>query len=372
MKIEKIGEPKVVLYGEGIHNYFAWPSMARGRDDSVFVACSGFRIKHICPFGKAVMAVSKDEGKSFCPPQIVIDTCLDDRDVGLCAFGKSGLILTSFNNSVKFQKRQYRGIFGSKDYRRDRAYVFSYLRKVKKEDERKVLGATFKVSMDNGVTFGPLFHSPITSPHGPTELNDGTILWVGRTFSEDDSFDDSQPCIQAYTIDACSGKMKYLSTIDDIFVDGQKILSCEPHALQLPGGKIVCHIRVEKYEKDNRVFTLYQCHSLDNGKSWTKPYPILDRTGGAPAHLFMHSSGLLVSVYGYRNDPPAIKAIVSSDEGETWSEPQIVCDKMAPTWDMGYPSSVELSDGSVLTAFYAHSTLDGPANILLQKWRIEL
>ena len=102
---------------------------------------------------------------------MINDTYLDDRDAGLCSFGESGLIVTSFNNTVAFQR--------SLDYVEN--YSLVYLDKVSPELEEKYLGTTFRVSFDNGVTFGPLYKSPITSPHGPVELRDGTILWVGRS-----------------------------------------------------------------------------------------------------------------------------------------------------------------------------------------------
>ena len=37
--------------------------------------------------------------------------------------------------------------------------------------------------------------------------------------------------------------------------------------------------------------------------------------------------------------------------------------------DLGYPSSVELDDGSILTVFYAHLGENEPAVIMQQKWR---
>ncbi len=370
MEIERMGKAKIVLSATGMHDYFAWPSIVRKKDGAIAVACSGFRIGHICPFGKVVATVSDDEGEHYYPPQIWQDTCLDDRDAGLCAFGQSGLIVTSFNNSLSFQRKQVKYPFGSKDYRRKRAYILSYLNKVNRAEEEKTLGSTYIVSFDNGRTFGKINKSPITSPHGPIELMDGTLLWVGRTFSEDDSFTEKTNCIHVYTIQPERGEMTFVGQIDDVYEDGKKVLSCEPYAVQLPDGKIVCHIRVER--GGDRIFTLYQSESADNGRTWTKPRQILEKTGGAPAHLMVHSSGVLISTYGYRNDPPAVRAIFSNDGGNTWSEPVTVCSEIAPTWDMGYPASVELSDGTILTVFYAHPDINGPANIIQQKWRLIL
>ena len=39
------------------------------------------------------------------------------------------------------------------------------------------------------------------------------------------------------------------------------------------------------------------------GYTFSDPIALLDVKGGAPAHLLMHSSGTLISVYGYREAP---------------------------------------------------------------------
>lgn len=91
MRIEKIEEARVILSNPGSrHCYFAWSTAERMKNGRLAVAASGFRLSHICPFGKAVMAISEDEGGHYSAPMSIIDTVLDDRDAGLCAFGKSG------------------------------------------------------------------------------------------------------------------------------------------------------------------------------------------------------------------------------------------------------------------------------------------
>ena len=62
-------------------------------------------------------------------------------------------------------------------------YAMAYLEHITDESNDKYKGSTFKISMDNGVTFSDVYRAPISSPHGPCELSDGTILWVGTEFS---------------------------------------------------------------------------------------------------------------------------------------------------------------------------------------------
>ena len=103
MDIRKIGSPQVVMTNEDSHHaYFAWPTITKLQNGRICVGASGYRVEHICPFGKGVLAFSNDNGETYSKPVAVIDTVLDDRDVGLTVFGESGLIVTSFNNTLEF------------------------------------------------------------------------------------------------------------------------------------------------------------------------------------------------------------------------------------------------------------------------------
>lgn len=297
MKIKKISVPQVIMSNpESIHNYFAWPTVVRLKNGRIATGASGFRLAHICPFGKSTLSFSDDEGETYTLPMPVIDTVLDDRDTGLCPFGESGLIVTSFNNTVEFQRSKALT---------DEKYRDAYLNLVPPERERAALGSTFRVSFDNGVTFGPIFHSPTTSPHGPMELKNGSVLWIGRTHSKDDSDQGEADFVGAYQVNPETGDVSFVGRIPSIEDEYGHILSCEPHTVELPDGTLLCHIRVNRYtDRENaRVFTVYQSRSRDGGKTWEKPYAILPRLGGSPPHLLMLSSGTLICTYGYREKP---------------------------------------------------------------------
>jgi hypothetical protein len=60
----------------------------------------------------------------------------------------------------------------------------------------------------------------------------------------------------------------------------------------------------------------------------------------------------------------------SYDEGESW-ESDIDIYVNGVNKDLGYPSTVELSDGSFITIFYAHRDKNDSAVIMQQRWRIE-
>ena len=347
------------------HGYFGWPSIARLPDGSIAVACSGYRCGHVCPFGKAVMAVSFDEGQTYTGAWPVIDTPLDDRDAGVVPFGENGVIFTSFNNTREAQRgwNPVREDLPEEINRRN-AYYNAYLDTVTDEDEERFLGATFRLSFDGGRTFGPLFRSPVTSPHGPAALADGTLLWMGRMFSDDDQFREAD-ALQAWRVHP-DGAMTFVGAAPAVEKDGKKVDACEPHVIQLEDGSLLCHFRGE----GNGLFTLFQTVSADGGKTWSAPEQLLPDHGGAPAHLYEHSDGTLISVYGYRTAPDyGIRAMLSRDNGKTWQKDVILWETQV-SGDLGYPATLELDDGTLLTVFYAKDTEPGPAVIKQLRWEI--
>ncbi len=346
--------PSVVMENpSGIHNYFGWPSVARLQDGSLAAVASGYRTKHICPFGKAVLCRSYDDGGTWTAPEIVIDTTLDDRDSGIVPFGKNDVILTSFNNTIAFQ-RSIGGIT---------PYASAYLDEAEKRGaEARDLGSNFKISHDGGYTFGELHHVPVTSPHGPCAMPDGTLLYVGRQFSPANSHRPEDTCVQCWRVFP-DGTVSYLSSIANVSTE---LLSCEPHTLLTQSGRLIVHIRVQNRE----TFTIYQSVSEDMGKTFSEPRQILAQKGGSPAHMIQTADGTIYSVYGYREAPYGIRVMRSRDDGETWETDRVLWDG-GPGSDLGYPCSVIRRDGSILTVFYAHLTANEPAVIASIVWKWE-
>lgn len=352
MKITLIGEPRVVMSNpDGRHKYFGWPTAARLQNGKIAVVASGFRLAHVCPFGKTVISYSEDEGQTFTKPCPVIDTPLDDRDGGILAYGKSNVIVTSFNNTREFQRKST-----------DNPYCLSYLDTISDEDEEKYLGASYRISCDFGVNFGETRKCPVTIPHGPLELPDGSLIFIGRPYNHREVKD----CIKAYKL-LDNGEFEFNGEIEDIYNSkGEKATSCEPHSILLNDGKILTQMRVQLAG----YFTIFQSESDDGGKTWSKPRQLLSDFGGAPPHLMRHSSGRLVSSYCLREAPFVVRVMISEDEGKTWDiDHDIYVNRVSP--DMGYPSTVELKDNSLLTVFYAIPKDGEKAIIMSQQWKFE-
>ncbi len=362
MKVEVLSK-KVILERPGsVHNYSAWPTVTRLPGGALAMVASSFRVNHICPFGKCVISYSFDEGEHWTAPAPVIDTLLDDRDGGIAVFGEKNVIVTSFNNTVAMQ-RDMAGRNVAHCAGQHRAYVNSYLDilEAKHPDWKKDLGSTFTISTDGGFTFGEIKHIPVTCPHGPAPMPDGTLLYVGRKFAGDDSFAAGENHLAAYKLYA-DGSYTALGEIENIAED---LLSCEPHTVVLPDGKILVHIRVQN--RADTVFTIYQSESTDGGRCFTRPHKILADHGGAPSHLLLDGD-TLIATYGYRDAPFGIRAMFSRDGGETWDTDHVLVDD-GVNWDLGYPASVVLSDGSILTVYYAKREKTTPGVIYQVIWR---
>lgn len=91
---------------------------------------------------------------------------------------------------------------------------------------------------------------------------------------------------------------------------------------------------------------------------------------GLPSHLIRLKDGRLLMTYGHRRPPFGNQARLSSDEGRTWSEPMIISGD-GITGDLGYPSTAQLDDGSLLTVWY--EVMKGsPYAVLRQaRWTLE-
>ena len=364
MKIIQNGEARVIMSNPGSHlSYFGWPTATRLQNGKIAVVASGYRTRHICPFGKTVISYSEDEGQTYTRPAPVIDTVLDDRDGGIMTFGEKGVIVTSFNNVTAFQR--------SLPYAT--AYDLAYLDTVTPEEEARDIGSTFCFSFDYGVTFGELFKSPTQAPHGPVELKDGTILLVGMDYNPH-PIDGPRNVdyIQAHKINL-DGKIEYVGKIENVRIGDVEPICCEPHTVVLDDGTLLTHIRVQHFDENGNVvlFTLFQSESSDNGRTWTTPHQVLPQLGGSPPHLFKHSSGMLICTYGYREAPYGVKAMFSADNGKTWDYGYDIYVNNV-SGDLGYPSTVELKDGSLITVFYAHPRVGEPAVIMQQSWRFEM
>ena len=91
--------------------------------------------------------------------------------------------------------------------------------------------------------------------------------------------------------------------------------------------------------------------SQDAGKTWDQRPPVA-HGGGAPGHLLKLHDGSVLLTFGLRNKGfHGVGARISKDEGENWEAPIYLVD-FNGYYDGTYPSSVQIEDGSIVTAYY--------------------
>jgi len=83
---------------------------------------------------------------------------------------------------------------------------------------------------------------------------------------------------------------------------------------------------------------------------------------GYPAHMLTLQDGRVLCVYGRRRPPFGIRACLSGDDGQSWDiDNELVIRDDFPNSDLGYPTSVQLADGTIFTTYYGQ--VDGVTSI---------
>lgn len=333
--------------------YHGWPTVAHRANGELLVTWSGRREAHICPFGTVEMMRSRDNGAAWTFPRTLIDGPIDDRDSGVLETAKGSLLVTTFT-SLAYQTH----VMDKGQHADDPRWLGVHNRLADDAARQQELGVWAIRSTDGGVSWGARIDTVVNSPHGPIQLADGRLLYAGKKLWSDskaigvsESKDDGQTWHWLAEIPAREG--------DDASGSYHEL-----HAVECADGKVIAQIR--NHSEVNKGETL-QTESMDGGKTWSVP----ETTGvyGLPSHLLRLRDDRLVMSYGHRRSPFGNQARVSSDNGASWSEALIISGDGAGG-DLGYPSSVELDDGRLLTVWY-EKLADSDRAVLRQAiWRL--
>ena len=345
--------------------YHGWPTVAQRANGELWVAWSGGRDGHICPMGQVHTMTSLDNGDTWSWPRVLLDSPIDDRDSGALVTAKGTLLVTTFT-SLAYEAGLVKCTIcmqgGAGPSMRPMppegiARWKAAQNRPTAEERQAELGEWVLRSTDGGLNFSERIATIVNSPHGPLQLKDGRLLYVGkqlwtteRRIGAVESKDDGLTWI-------------WLSEIPGRPGDDVARAYHELHAVETDDGRIVAQIR---HHGNVDTHSTLQTESADGGKTWTIPRPI---TFGYPSQLLKLRDGRLVMTYGHRRPPFGNQARVSSDHGRTWSDPMIGSGD-GTAGDLGYPSTVELADGTLLTIWYERLEGNNKAVLRQARWKL--
>lgn len=350
----------VTIYKDS-SSYVAFPSVTRLENGEILVsfreasqfsadiASSGGHT-HLDTQTHVCLVRSTDNGETWDPSTktVVYDEGLD-TGVALTALS-DGVIVAALYNMWQLVPRERRQEIEGPIFRHS-----SDLNLI-----GRPLGCATRRSYDGGHTwsdelqwakFDAAVGSIYDSRTGVAELPDGTLIWlvcdgdmmrserVWLVHSWDRGDTWSDPRLVAADP---AGDRAYYGTIS----------FAEPHLLSLGDGRVIAMLRTEPSDSPAEG-RMYQTMSRDWGMTW-RPFtrtPIW----GHPPHLLHLQSGAILCTYGHRRPPFGIRACLSHDDGETWDvQNEIILRDDGLGVDLGYPYSIQLPDGNILTVYYIY------------------
>ncbi len=283
---------------------------------------------HIGASGTLSISTSSDGGVGWSDSVRVHPRWEDARNPG---FGRSrdGRLIVSYWTAVRHA------------YREDK-FGLTWEPKEPKEIER-IPALSIRTSDDGGATWSaPRYQRTerfyFASPYGRiVEGPDGALLMsiYGRTKDGD------EPDMACGVLRSRDGGDNWND--ETIIARGYN----ETALLPLPNGEILAAARSQE---DRNIATF---RSDDSGGTWRKTAEVT-RRNEHPADLTLLESGNVLLTFGRRIRPFGCGALLSTDAGRTWhveAEALLAGDAVRNS-DTGYPSTVQLADGTIVTALY--------------------
>jgi hypothetical protein len=220
----------------------------------------------------------------------------------------------------------------------------------------------FAYSTDRGHTWQGPFRLPLFDRKGIAARTDYLVngkhdCMLFLTAAKEDGREGRPLCVR--TTDG--GKSwQFVSWI----TDEPKGYAIMPSTIRLSSTELLSAIRWR--EEARSGIDTYR--SLDNGKSWKREQtPAPDLGEGNPASMLRLADGRVCLTYGCRAKPYGIRARLSHDGGHTWGE-EIILRGDGGGRDLGYPRSVQRTDGKIVTVYYFHDKPQGDRYIAATIW----
>src|SRR5688500_14038126 len=304
-----------VVTGQG---YF--PVACKLQDGRIAVVLRG-GAPHLGIKGRLDIVFSDDQGQSWSKPTVVIDSPLDDRNP---AFGqaKDGTLVVGFwrtatyddagNWNDKLDKEMSTWVTRSADDGR----TWSEAAQIDTADLRYGSPYGKIVTMPDGAMLMAVYGTPRSAPGQPPVAGDWSYVYR----STDDG--------QTWSRFATPGAERFNETA----------------LLRVKSGDLLAAMRTVAPEQ-----AVWLARSKDGGQTWGEALKVTPPMVH-PADLAELPDGRVLLVAGERRGPFGVRAVIGTPDKLDWSHHFTLADTATNT-DCGYPSSVVLDDGSVLTVY---------------------
>ena len=134
----------------------------------------------------------------------------------------------------------------------------------------------------------------------------------------------------------------------------------EVSCVRLPNGNLLASLRGNPPGTVHEGFELtWLTESSDNGRTWCTPW-VMSNTAEVHVHLLVLPDGRLLATYSNYHLPFGAYAVLSDDNGRTWSMDRPIQLALSADLYVGWPFSMVLKDGGMLTVYAITSYLSQP------------
>lgn len=320
-------ERRAAITGQG---YF--PVAIRLHDGRIAVVMRG-GAGHLGLAGRLDMIFSSDEGQTWSKPVVVNDSPIDDRNPAL-GVAKDGTLVVGFWRTATYDEA---GKYNPKLTDKERSTW------VTRSKDGLAWSEPARIDVRD-IELGSPFGRMITLPDGAMLM--AIYGYQTRAAGEKVPGDRNHSYIYRSTDDGRTWKR--LSEIGD----GMQQLN-ETALERMPDGRILAAMR-------SRAGEVWLSESADSGATWA-PTRQLTPVNVHPADLLLLPDGRVLMTVGNRVGPTGVLGMVGDSRGQFDFEKRFALVDDALGRDCGYPSSIALKDGRVLTLYYATRVKNEPA-----------
>ena len=238
-------------------------------------------------------------------------------------------------------------------------------------------------STDRGLTWQRIaYGEPTGTTRNFLQLSDGSVVMFGFTGTEEPT--PESPCTTAWRLRSFDGGLTWPERKEIETWNNPAPFLCEVNVLAFSDTNFLAATRVNGplarkiagappieigegggLETDECMVLM---NSTDGGLHWSNFRTFLGYSD-VHVHLLQLSDGRLLCVYRRRFLPFGVAAVVSDDQGQTWDLDHPLLIGTRPTCYGGWPSSLELADGSILTN---RAWMRWPDSIFeVTRWRLD-